>query len=172
VHPRRLHPVDRPDRPGQFALEGAEVIEVLDEGGRAQAVGPVEQLVAERAAARDALLGHGEAQPEGLVLRNEDLRAVRAQLERHLHLLELRHDAARIVDVEVAEQQRLGGRGEPARQHQQAGEQAGRDDAHQAELRRAEPAQRRQDAVHATPLRRLRRALSARPKWANPARLA
>ncbi len=81
VHAGELHPVDGADGAGQFAFERAQVIDVLDEAGRAERVGLVEDLVADAAALRQAGFGELHAQPRHLVLRHHQHRAVVAHLE-------------------------------------------------------------------------------------------
>ena len=51
VDARRLDPADRPDRAGELALQGAQVVHVLDEVGGRERVALVEDLVADAAPA-------------------------------------------------------------------------------------------------------------------------
>ena len=47
MHARGLHAVDAADRAGELAFQRPQVIDVLDEGRRAERVGFVEDLVAD-----------------------------------------------------------------------------------------------------------------------------
>ena len=73
--------VDGADGAGEFALQRAQMIDVLDEAGGAERVGFVEDLVADAAALGQAALGELHAQPGDLVLWHHDHGAVVAQLE-------------------------------------------------------------------------------------------
>ena len=72
MHARGLHPVDRPDGARKLAFERAQVIDVLHEGGGAERVGLVEDLVADAAALGQAALGELHAQARHLVVRHHD----------------------------------------------------------------------------------------------------
>src|SRR6201992_3292801 len=67
--------------PAQFALQRAQMIDVLDEAGGAERVGFVEDLVADAAALGQVALGEVHPQPGDLVLGDHDHGAVIAQLE-------------------------------------------------------------------------------------------
>ena len=80
MDPGGLDAVDGADGAGQFALQRAQMIDVLDEAGGAERVGLVEDLVADAAALGQAALGELHAQPGDLVLGHQDHGAVVAQL--------------------------------------------------------------------------------------------
>ncbi len=101
-----LHPLDAADGAGKLALQGAQLVHALHEGGRGQRVALVEDLVADAAAARHAALGELQADTGHLVLRHEDLGTVIAQLEAHLAALQLLHDGGGVLEGEVREEQR------------------------------------------------------------------
>ena len=79
MDPGGLDAVDGADGAGQFALQRAQMIDVLDEAGGAERVGFVEDLVADAAALGQAALGELHAQPGDLVLWHHDDGAVVAQ---------------------------------------------------------------------------------------------
>ena len=69
MDPGRLDAVDGADGAGQFALERAQMVDVLDEAGGAERIRFVEDLIADAAALGQAALGELHAQPRDLVLR-------------------------------------------------------------------------------------------------------
>ena len=97
MHARRLHPVDRLDGARKLALERAQVIDVLDERGRAEGVGLVEDLVADAAALGQAALGELHAHPGHPVARHHHDGAVVLQLVRDGLALEILHDRGGIL---------------------------------------------------------------------------
>jgi hypothetical protein len=99
VDARALDRPDRFDRARQLAFERAHVVDVLHEAGRAQALGAIEDLVANRAAARQPVFRHGEAHARDLVGRHEHLRAGWAEAVGHLELLETGHDLAAVLGI-------------------------------------------------------------------------
>ena len=76
MHARGLHAVDATDGAGKLAFERAQMIDVLDEGGGAERVRFVENLVADAAAFGQAVLGELHAQPRDIVLGHHHDRAV------------------------------------------------------------------------------------------------
>ena len=94
---RRLDAVDAADGAGEFALERAQMIDVLDEARGAERVGLVEDLVADAAALGQAAFGELHAQPGDLVLRHHDDAAVVAHLEGDALALEVLDDAGGVL---------------------------------------------------------------------------
>jgi hypothetical protein len=66
MHARGAHVGERADGAGELALEGAPQTDVGEEIGGAERARLIEDLVADRAAARQALLGEGEPQTQRL----------------------------------------------------------------------------------------------------------
>ena len=64
--------VEGADRARQLAFEGAQIADVFLEAGDAEALLVVEQLIADRSAARQPVGGQGHAQPRRLVGRHQD----------------------------------------------------------------------------------------------------
>ena len=104
MDPRRLDAVDRMDGAGKFALQRAQMIDVLDEAGGAERVGLVEDLVADAAALRQAALRQLHPQPGDLVLGHHDRRAVIAQLVGNGLALQVLDDGRGIFEAEFGEQ--------------------------------------------------------------------
>ena len=105
-----LDRVDGSDGACELAFQGAHQVDVLHEIGGAEAIGIVEDLVADRAARRQALLRQGDPGSRHQVGGNVDGAAAVAQLIGDLVALELRHDPRRVVHIEVGvEQLELGG---------------------------------------------------------------
>src|SRR4030095_8439613 len=71
-----LYAFDAADGAGEFALERAQMVDVLDEGGCAKRIGLVENLITDAAAFRQAGFGELHAQPGDPVLRHHDDLAV------------------------------------------------------------------------------------------------
>ncbi len=99
-----LDAVDGADGAGQFALERAQMIDVLDEAGGAERVGFVEDLVADAAALGQAALGELHAQPGDLVFRHHDDGAVVAQLEGYRLAFQVLDDPGGVLGAEVGKQ--------------------------------------------------------------------
>ena len=104
MDPGRLDAVDGADGAGQFALERAQMIDVLDEARGAERVGFVENLVADAAALGQAALGELHAQPRDLVLRHHDHGAVVAQFVGNGLAFQVLDDGGGILDAEVGKQ--------------------------------------------------------------------
>jgi hypothetical protein len=85
--------VEGADRARQLALEGAQIAHVLLEAGDAEALVVVEQFVADRTAARQAVGRQGHAQPRRLVGRHQDRRFA-LYLIGDTHLVEALQDRA------------------------------------------------------------------------------
>ena len=100
----RLHAVDGTDGAGQFALERAQMIDVLDEAGGAERVGFVEDFVTDAAALGQPALGKFHAQPRDLVLRHHDHGAIVAQLERNRLAFQVFDDAGGILNAEIGKE--------------------------------------------------------------------
>ena len=88
-----LDAVDGADGAGEFALQRAQMVDVLDEARGAERVGLVENLVADAAALGQVAFGQLHPQPRDLVLRHHDDRAFVAQLERNRLALQILDDA-------------------------------------------------------------------------------
>ena len=123
----------------EFALERADIVDILQEIGRPEAFALVEQLVADGTAGGQSLLGEHQAQPGHLVLRREDLGAVAADLVGNVHLLELRDDGARVLLFQLAVERRQVRGGEPRGDEDRRGQQDGDGDADDEELAGTEP---------------------------------
>ena len=93
-----LDAVDGADGAGEFALQRAQMIDVLDEARGAERVGFVEDLVADAAALGQAALGELHAQPRDLVLRHHDHGAFVAQLEGNRLAFQVLDDAGGVLD--------------------------------------------------------------------------
>ena len=106
MHARRLHPVDRLDGARELAFERAQVIDVLDEAGRAERVGLVEDLVADAAALGQAAFGELHAHAGHLVARHQHDGAVVLELVGDGLALEVLHDRGGILGREVGEHRR------------------------------------------------------------------
>ena len=124
MDPGALDVADRLDGACELALERAQMVNVLDEVGGAEAVGAVEDFVADRAAIGQALLGHGQAQAPDLVAGDVDLAAVGPQLVGHVLLVQQGHDLAAVLAVQVAVEQGHLRRGQPAGQIDEKGQDA------------------------------------------------
>ena len=103
MDPGRLDTVDAADGAGEFALERAQMIDVLDEAGGAERVGLVENLVADAAALGQAALGELHAQPGDLVLWHHDNRAVVAQFVGNGLAFQVLDDAGGVLGAEIGE---------------------------------------------------------------------
>ena len=97
MHARGDDAVEAADGPRQLAFERPQVIDVLDEAGRAQRVRFVENLVADAAALGQAFASQRHAQAGHPILRDHDDVAVVAQLVTDALPLELFHDGGRVL---------------------------------------------------------------------------
>ena len=138
MDPGGLDAVDGADGAGQFALQRAQMIDVLDEAGGAERVGFVEDLVADAAALGQAALGELHAQPGDLVLRHHDHGAVVAQFEGDRLPLQVLDDAAGIFGREIGEQ---GGHLRRGDAHDDKGEEADQRGCHRDHRHQARSAQ-------------------------------
>jgi hypothetical protein len=102
MHARLLHRGDRADGARQLALERAHVVDVLNEVGGTEALGAIEDFVADGGAARQTFLGHHHARAPDLVLRHEDLAAFLTDPVGDVHLLEAGDDLAAVLRAEFA----------------------------------------------------------------------
>ena len=75
-----LHAVEAADGAGELAFQGAQMVDVLHEGGGAERVRLVEDLVADAAALGQAAFGELHAQPRDLVFGHHDDGAVVLEL--------------------------------------------------------------------------------------------
>src|SRR3974390_1142353 len=141
MHPCRLDAVDGTDGAGKFALEGAQGIDVLDEGRGAERVGFVEDLVTDAAALGQASFGELHAQPRDLVLRHHDDGAVVADFEGNCLAFEVLDDGRRVLEAEVGKE---GGhlRGGDAHDHErEEADQRGCHRDHRRQSRSTQPPQ-------------------------------
>ncbi len=99
-----LHPVDGADGAGEFAFQGAEMVDVLDEAGGAEGIGLVEDLVADPAALGQAGFSELHPQPGHFVLRHHEDGAVIAHLVGDGLAFQLLDDARGVLIAEVGEQ--------------------------------------------------------------------
>ena len=102
VDARGLDPPDGPDRPGELALERAQVVDVLDEARRRERVALVEDLVADAAARRDALAGEVHAECGRARCEAQDGLPVGAGLVGDALRLEVADDGARVLSERSA----------------------------------------------------------------------
>src|SRR5437867_3693188 len=72
MHSGRLDAVDGADGAGEFALQCAQMIDVLDKAGGAEGVRFVENLITDAAALGQVAFGELHPQPRDLVLRHHD----------------------------------------------------------------------------------------------------
>ncbi len=98
-----LHAIDAADRAGQLALQCPQVIDVLDEGRRAERVGLVEDLVADRAALRQARLCELHAKTGNSVLGDHDDRAVALELIGDCLAFQVLDDRRAVLDRKIGE---------------------------------------------------------------------
>ena len=98
MDPGGLDAVDGADGAGQFALQRAQMIDVLDEARGAEGVGLVEDLVADAAALGQAAFGELHAQPGDLVLRHHDDGAFVAHLEGDGLAFQILDDAGGVLE--------------------------------------------------------------------------
>ncbi len=148
MHPRRLDPRERGDRAGEFAFERAQLVDVLDEARRGERVAPVEDLVADTPARRQAAGRELHAQPGEIGARRQD-HAVAAGLVEDPAGLEFASDGAGVGQGEVGvEHAHVGLR----HAHDDEGEEPHerqRHDAHDGEALWAQPAEDLHGLVHA-----------------------
>ena len=93
------------DRARQFPFGRAQMVDALDEAGRAEAFRLVIDLVADRAAGRQSRLGHHHPKASDLIGRHHDPGAIGINLMRDLLLFELADDGAPVLGVQVAVKQ-------------------------------------------------------------------
>ena len=96
MHAGALHPVDGLDRARQFAFQRAQVVDVLDEGGGAEGVRLVEDLVAD-AGGGQIVLRQRHAQLGHLVGGNQDRAAVSLDVVFDGHAVELGGDGGGVA---------------------------------------------------------------------------
>ena len=100
------HAVNGSDGARQLAFQRAQLIDLLLELARCQAVATVEQLVADRAAGRQAFARQRQAQPVDLVARHHDLRTAALDLVGDPQLVQHGGDLGGIAQLQIAVQQR------------------------------------------------------------------
>ena len=133
VHAHAADAVHGADGAGDLALQRACLVDLLLELGGGEAIGAVEDLVADRAAGRQALAGQRQACLGHLLGGHQDLAAVGGDTVRDVAAGKLLDHLGGIAQVEVAVEQRhrLGA----ATQHhkRQHSEHAESDGAHRGE---------------------------------------
>jgi hypothetical protein len=127
---RDLDAVERADGARQFAFERAQAVDVLDERGRAQRIGLVEDLVADAAALGQAALGEGHAQPRHPILRHQDGRAFAPDLIGNGLAFQVLDDGGGVLDREFGEQRYHHGRGDAHDQQREEADQGSRHRGH------------------------------------------
>ena len=148
VDPRRFDALERADRARELAFQRPQLVDVLDEARRGEAVAAVEDLVADARARRQPVGGEFHAQPREVRPRGQD-HAVAAGLVANATGLELAHHRAGVGHREVGVEHahvRL------RHAHDDEGEEADerqRHRAHDGETLRSEPAQDLQGLIHA-----------------------
>src|ERR1700716_4734439 len=153
MHARRLDAVDGADGAGKFALERAQMIDVLDEAGGAECVGFVEDFVANATPLGQAALGELHAQPRDLVLRHHDYGAVVAQLKGNALAFQILDDPCGIFGAEVAKQGGHLWRGDAHDDEREETDQRGCHRDHRHQPRSAQTSQETYKTLQTTPLR-------------------
>ncbi len=100
MHARRLDRAHHLDRAGQLALQRSQARDVLHERGEAERPELVEEFVADRAAARQALFGEDHAGGRRLPGGNQHHRALGVDVEWHAGFAQRRADRRDVVAVE------------------------------------------------------------------------
>jgi len=104
---------DRLDRTGQFAFQGAQMVDVLDKGGGAEGIRLVEDLVAD-AGSGQIVLGQRQTQAGDLIGRDQDGAAILdVILDRHG--IELAGHRGGVARFQTGKQDGLGRLGDRAR---------------------------------------------------------
>ena len=101
---RRLDPIDGVNGSGKFALQRAQMIDVLNEAGGPERVGLVENLITDATALGQAALGKLHPQPGDLVLGHHDRGAVVAQLVGNGLSFQVLDDGRGILNAEFGEE--------------------------------------------------------------------
>jgi hypothetical protein len=99
-----LYAFDAADGAGEFAFQRAQMVDVLNEGGRAKRIGLVENLITDAAPFRQPGFGELHTQPGDLVLRHHDDRAVVLDLVGNRLPLEVLDDRCTVIDRKVRKQ--------------------------------------------------------------------
>ena len=146
-----LDAVDGADGAGEFALQRAQMVDVLDEAGGAERVRLVEDLVADAAALGQVAFGELHAQPRHLVLRHHDHGAFVAQLEGDGLAFEVLDDQGGIIGVEVGEERGHLRRGDAHDDEREKSDQRGGHRHHRHQPRSAETSQETNQTLHQQP---------------------
>ena len=134
VHAHALNALDGLDGARQFAFQRAQPVDVLHEGGGAEGIGFVEDLVAD-AGRGQIVLRQLHAQLGDLVGGNHDRAAVALGLVRHVQRVELGADGGGVALLEAREQDALGRFGNHARDVEEKGGKRRGDARHDAKPR-------------------------------------
>ncbi len=134
---RRGDTLDGLDGAGELALQRPQLVDVLHEGGGAEGVGLVEDLVAD-AGGGQVVARQLHAQLGDLVGRHGDGAAVALGFVGHVHGVELGGDGGGIARLKAGEQDRLGRLGDDAGHIKEERGQRGGHTGHHAETRGAD----------------------------------
>ena len=145
---RRRDAVEAANGAGQFAFQRAQVIDVLDEGGGAERVRLVENLVADAAALGQAAFGELHAQAGDVVLGHHDDRAVVLHLVGDGLAFQVLDDRAGVLDRQVGEQRHHGRRVHPDHQEGEEADQGQRHRGHRRHSRRTQRFHKIEKALH------------------------
>ena len=144
VNARGFDAGERADRARELALQRAAQIDVGEEVGGAERARVIEDLVADRAASRQAFLGQRHAQAQRLVGRHHHGLAVALQTVGHAQRLEAADDLGAVVELQTAVEQGVGRfdrAQEQVGEEREQGERGGAQDQEPARAERAQDAQ-------------------------------
>ena len=144
----RLDRAHHLDGAGEFALERSQPRHVLHERGEAEGAQLVEQLVADRAAARQALFGQEHARGRGLAGRDEHRGALGVDVEGDARLAQGGADRRDVVASEAGVKRLHGGAAELV-----AGEAGDGDDREPDQPEREEAPETQTEKVGPQPFR-------------------
>ncbi len=135
MHARGFDAVDGLDGTGELAFQGAQAVDVLDEGGGAEGVGFVEDFITD-AGGRQIVLRQGHAQLGHLVGRHQN-GAVVLGIIFDIHAVELGGDGGGVASLQPAIEDGLGRFGDGAGDIKEKGGKDRGHTGHDAETRRA-----------------------------------
>ena len=143
MDPRGAHVGQRADGARELPFQGPAKIDVGQEVGGAEGAGVIEDLVADRAAARQAVFGQRHAQAQRLVGGHHHGLAVALQTVGHAHGFEPADDLGAVVELQRAIEQ---GVRRLDRAQNEIGEQGQEGQRGRAEDQQASGAERAQNA--------------------------
>jgi len=138
MNARRLDGRHRADGPGQFALQGAQVIDVLNEACCAESFLLVENFIADRAAFGETVGSHQHADFAHLFRVDADDPTAWRDFVGDFKGVQLLNDSAGVLLVELTIEEGHRRRRNPRRQKTEEGKKAERDDANGRQTKRAE----------------------------------